>query len=108
MESEFLEEKRYLKAQKRVKEIKGFYWHLFWYLTVNIIWVLVIINLDALESSFQYGFFGKGYGLVVNVLFWGIGLLVHWFVVFGRNLTFSKRWEERKLQELMNKDNFKK
>ena len=106
MENEYIEEQQYLRAQKRVKEIKGFYWHLFWYLMVNIIWFIVIISLNAQESFFQYGFWGKGYGILVNVLFWGIGLLVHWFIVFGRHITFSKRWEERKTQELMDKDNF--
>jgi hypothetical protein len=106
MEKEYIEEKRYLKAQKRLKEIKGFYMNLFWYLIVNVIWVLVIINLNAEDSFLQYGFLGKGYGLIANVLFWGIGLFIHWFVVFGRHLTFSKRWEERKIKELIDKDDF--
>ena len=36
MENNYNEEKRYLRAKKRVKEIQGFYWHLFWYLAVNL------------------------------------------------------------------------
>ena len=106
MESEYLEEKRYLKAQKRLKEIKGFYMNLFWYLIVNILWILVIINLNAEDSFLRHEFLGKGYGLIANALFWGIGLFIHWFVVFGRHLTFSKRWEERKIKELIDKDDF--
>ena len=47
MESEYIDEKHYLKAQKRVKAIKGFYWHLFWYLIVNIIWFIVVMNLNS-------------------------------------------------------------
>ena len=105
-ESEYIDEKHYLKAQKRVKAIKGFYWHLFWYLIVNIIWFIVVMNLNSEESFFQYGFWGKGFGLIANVLFWGIGVFAHWFLVFGKHLTFSKSWEERKIKELRDKDNF--
>jgi hypothetical protein len=36
--------------------------------------------------------------------FWGIGLLGHWFSVFGRDIFFGKNWEEKKIQELMEKD----
>ncbi len=36
-------DEKYEKAKKRVEEIKGFYSHLFVYIAVNI--VLVIINL---------------------------------------------------------------
>jgi|TARA_B110000305_G_C19446151_1_gene644949 hypothetical protein len=106
MEKDFIEEERYLKAQKRLKAVKGFYMNLFWYLMINIIWIIVVLNLNAVESFFQYGFWGMGYEIVVNIVFWGIGLFVHWFLVFGKHLTFSKRWEERKIKELIEKDNF--
>lgn len=104
MGKDFFDEKGYLSAQKRVKKVKGFYMNLFWYLIVNIIWIIVIIYLNEAESFFQYGFWGRGYGVVVNMVFWGIGLFVHWFVVFGRHLIFSKRWEDRKVEEFMKKD----
>ncbi len=100
MENEYLEEKRYLRAQKKLKEIKGFYWHLFWYLAVNIfLWVSIYMNLDTGESFFQYGHF-------FTAFFWGIGIFFHWFGVFGRNFIFSKDWEERKIKEYMEKDKF--
>ena len=105
MEKNIFEEKKYLKAQKRVKEIKGFYGHLFWYVTVNISWLVIALYLDGEKSFFEYGFWGMGYGLIVNVIFWGLGLFTHWFVVFGRQFTFSKSWEERKIKEFIEKDN---
>ena len=37
------EENRYLKAQKRVKEIKSFYTHLITYVAVNV--VIIIFNI---------------------------------------------------------------
>ena len=100
MENEYIEEKRYLRAQKKIKEIKGFYWHLFWYLAVNIfLWVSIFINLDVDESFFQYGHF-------FTAFFWGIGLFFHWFGVFGKNIAFTRDWEERKIKEFMDKDKF--
>ena len=105
MEKDFFKEERYLTAQKRVKEIKGFYWNLFWYVFVNIAWLAIIFLLNEEENFFKYGFWGMGYGLIANVLFWGIGLFFHWFVVFGRHFTFSKRWEERKIKQFMDKEN---
>ena len=38
--------------------------------------------------------------------FWGIGLVGHWLGVFGKNIVFSKHWEERKIKEFMDKDKF--
>ena len=106
MGNDFFEEERYLRAQKRVKEIKGFYWNLFWYLLISIAWLVILVYLNEEESLFKYGFWGMGYGLIANVTLWGIGLFFHWFIVFGKHLTFSKRWEDRKIKEFMDKDNF--
>ncbi len=38
--------------------------------------------------------------------FWGIGLASHWLHVFGKNVFFSKNWEEKKIREFMEKDKF--
>ena len=96
----YKEEDRYLRAKKRVKKIEGFYWHLFWYLVVNtFILFMVYRGLDKGESFFEFGHFSTPF-------FWGIGLLAHWSGVFGKNLIFSKAWEERKIKEYMDKDKF--
>lgn len=98
MKNSYFEEERYAKAQKRVKKIKGFYIHLFWYLVVNIFLLAMIYkNLDSNEDIFEWGHF-------TTPFFWGIGLLFHWVGVFGRNIVFSKDWEERKIKEFMDKD----
>lgn len=98
--NQFLEEERYLRAKKRVKEIQGFYWHLFWYLAVNIfLWVMIFRGLDGNESFFSFGTFSTPF-------FWGIGLVAHCASVFGKNLIFSKSWEDRKIKEYMDKDRF--
>jgi len=103
MENDYLEEKRYLRAKKRVKEIQGFYWHLFWYLAINIFISFggEIRNMFS-GDSFNIGDFG--YGSFSVWFFWGIGLFFHWIGVFGKNIIFSKDWEERKIKEFMDKD----
>ena len=97
-ENNFSEEDRYLRAQKRVKQIQGFYWHLFWYFAVNIfLWVMAYRGSDGDENFFSFGNFSTPF-------FWGIGLVAHWAGVFGKHLVFSKNWEERKIKEYMDKD----
>lgn len=89
----------YQKAEKRMKDIKGFYVHLTVYILVNIF--LLFLNLKS-SDDLQFGMFA-------TPLFWGIGLAGHAFSVFGKNLIFGKAWEERKIRELMekNKDRWK-
>ena len=104
MESEHINEERYARAQKRIKEIKGFYWHLFWYILVNVVITFSnsisnfvndgdVIDIKIYPSRFSVWFF------------WGIALVGHWIQVFGKNIFFSKDWEERKIKEIMDKEN---
>ena len=90
--SETTETIAYERAVKRVKELKGFYGNLISYCIV--IPFLVIINL--LTSPGQLWFYWPMLG-------WGIGLLAHGMNVFA----IGRNWEEKKIQEIMNKDNFK-
>lgn len=89
-------ENAYLRAQKRLKEIKGFYGHAFWYVVVNIfIIVMIVINSDG--SAWHFGTFS-------TAIFWGLGLGFHALSVFGKNLFFSKSWENKKIEEFMKKE----
>ena len=87
----------YLRAQKRLKEIKGFYWHTFWYAAVNIFLIIVIAIKQGDGNIWHFETFSTAF-------FWGIGLGFHALSVFGKNLFFSKSWEERKINEYMDKD----
>ena len=84
---------RYEEAKKQVKEIKGFYVHLFVYVAVNLF--LIFINLKY--SSEHLWFFWATMG-------WGIGVLFHGLGVFKVMPFFGKNWEEDKIKELMEKD----
>ena len=105
METNYSNEERYRRAEKRVKEIKGFYWHLFWYLAVNIFLTFGgSIRGFFYDGSFEMRSFN--FGMFSVWFFWGIGLVGHWLHVFGMNIFFSRNWEERKIKEYMDKDKF--
>ena len=87
METNYQDQERYLKAQKKAYEIKMFYENLFSYIGVNII--LIIINL--LTSPQYLWFFWPLMG-------WGIGVIFHAISVFNYLPFLSKDWEERKLK----------
>lgn len=87
--NEIKEENAYFKAKERVKEMKEFYGNLLSYCVV--IPFLIFINYMT-YWSFQWFWF--------PVFGWGLGLAIHWFSVFG----YGAGWEERKIKELMKKD----
>jgi two-component system, LytTR family, sensor kinase len=80
----------YMRAQKRVKEIKDFYGNLLSYLFV--IPILIFINYKT-YWEFQWFWF--------PMIGWGIGLSFHAFGVFG----YGRTWEERKIREILEKEN---
>lgn len=89
---------QYKNAQKRVKDIKGFYVHLLVYLFINIAIFIVSTRdegfINGLANIWNYS----------TAFFWGIGLFAHWASVFGPNVLLGKDWEERKIKELMDKE----
>jgi hypothetical protein len=100
MENISEQNERYFLVKKRVKSIRGFYIHLFFYLVINMV-IIAQIFIHSDRDFFRLENFS-------TALFWGIGLLAHGTSVFGSNLIFGKKWGERKIQELMNKDVNKK
>ena len=92
MDQNIINKQRYIKAQTRVKKIKGFYTHLTIYCLV--IPTLIFINLKY-EPSFHWFWFSR--------CGWGTGLFFHWLSVFGLNLLgLGNNWEEKKIKEFMN------
>ncbi|WP_298758725.1 2TM domain-containing protein [uncultured Psychroserpens sp.] len=92
----FEREEAYLRAQKKVKALIGFYWHLASYVLVNLFIIIVIVVNGGKLFSF---------GTFATALFWGIGLGFHYLGVFGADFLFGKNWEARKIKEMMDKEN---
>lgn len=78
----------YYRAKKKVEALKGFYGNLTSYCVV--IPSLIFINL-YFSPGFQWFWF--------PMLGWGMGLFIHGFSVLG----YGASWEERKIRELMEK-----
>ena len=90
-----MNDEKYEEAKKRVKELRDFYRNLLTYAGVNI--VLIIINLVTSPGTLWF------YWVTV---FWGIAILLHAskvFILKGKFL--GKEWEEKKIKEIMGKDN---
>lgn len=87
--AKYSEDMAYIKAAERVKKLKEFYGNVLSYCIV--IPMLIFINLNTSKSFYWFWFPMVG---------WGIGIAFHGFEVFG----FGKDWEERKINEIINKD----
>ena len=87
-------EASFLRAKEQVKAIKEFYVSSILYCI--IIPILIWINYQT--TSFPWAVF--------PALGWGFGLVVKGMAANGINPLWGKLWEQRKIQELMNKEGF--
>ncbi len=90
----YIQDKRYLKAKERVEAIKGFYGNL----TAYCIVIPILAWLNFKTTDFVWVIFPS--------LGWGFGLLMHGMEAYGYNPLWGKRWEEKKIRELMENDDF--
>jgi sensor histidine kinase YesM len=88
-ETKSMEANAYIRAKKRVTELKAFYANLISYCCV--IPFLIFINL-RFSPGFHWFWF--------STLGWGFGLTMHAFKAYG----YGSNWEERKIREIMEKD----
>lgn len=94
--TDYRNEEAYLRAKKKVDAIVGFYWHLAVYVIVNL-FLIILIAVNSSEGFLSFGPYA-------TALFWGIGLAFHFLGVFGTNFLFGKKWEKRKIEEFMKKE----
>lgn len=85
-------DENYLRAKKRVENLKAFYIHLALYILVNLMLFFINISSDSSKLWFLYPLVG-----------WGIGIVIHGLTTFPFGI-FGKEWEERKIKEYMEKD----
>ncbi len=83
------------RARKQVKEIRAFYISAGMYaLVIPCLWIL---NLSIGGRIWAYW----------PTLGWGIGLTIHGLSVFAGGSFFGAEWEEKKVEELMARENLK-
>jgi len=93
-----MEDEKYLKAKKRVKDMKDFYIHLAVFSAVMV--VIIVINV----ATYAAGRSDNGewnFWFLYPFGFWGFAVLMHGLrtFVFGNEST----WERKKIRELMDK-----
>ena len=92
MYTDDLENRKYVRALEKVEKLKEFYQNLASYCIV--IPFLIFINL-----RFSPGF----YWFWFPMFGWGIGLTFHFLEVNNYTVFLGKNWEEKKIEELMKK-----
>jgi len=97
MKVDYSEEDKYIRAKKKVENIKGFYANLLAYCLV----IPFLFFINYMTSPGHWWFYWPMFG-------WGVGLAFHAFGVFGNNLIFGKDWEERKINEILKEDEKRK
>jgi len=90
------ENKKYLKAKKRVEEIKGFYIHLAVFLVV--VTIIVVINV-AVFAAGRPDYEGWNFWFLFPFGFWGFAVLMHGLRTFLFGSQSS--WEKRKIKQIM-------
>lgn len=89
---------RYKEAERQVKRIKQFYIFFFIYMAVNIF--ILFINYRELkpgETIWRLKYFSLP-------IFWGIAVAIHAMRTFIPGFMLGRKWEERKIRELMEKE----
>ena len=83
------------RAHKQAKAIRAFY--------ISATWYAVIIPLLWIVNLFGGGKIWAFWPMIG----WGIGLTIHGLSVFAGGTFFGPAWEERKVEELMARENLK-
>ncbi|MGB0891403.1 MAG: 2TM domain-containing protein [Flavobacteriaceae bacterium] len=100
----YLQEQKYLRAKKRVEDLKGFYTHLAVYVAVNLFISITRIVQES-KDGFTIAETLSDFGTFAIWIFWGIGVLFHGLKTFGFNFLMGKDWEERKIKEYLKEKN---
>ena len=87
------ESEKYKRAREKVQELKGFYTHLLTFILVNL--GLFVVNLATSPQSWWFYYV---------TIFWGIGLAVHAFTVFGTGAFLGSEWEKKKTKEYVERN----
>ncbi len=97
MYSEDLENSKYVKAVEKVEKLKEFYQNLASYCLVIPFLIFINLRFSPQFHWFWFPIFG-----------WGMGLVFHFLEVNNYNIFLGKNWEDKKIKELMDKENKQK
>lgn len=98
MENNSIEEQRYIRAKKRLDNLKLFYIHLLGYI---ILVVLLSYNLYIMEGTHKEFF--KWFDITIMIA-WTVFIVLHWWRVFKGKLFFKTNWEDKKIRQYMEEE----
>lgn len=103
---ENLKHQHFKKAKQRVSEIKEFYQHLIVYILVNLFLTFVWNFSFKIFGDFVISnqFTEDGFIHIPIWLIWGVLLVANAIKTFGFWSKFGSDWEEKKIQEFMQKE----
>lgn len=85
-------DEKYIRAKRKVKNLKQFYQHLVIYLLINAL--LFAINLFTFKDFWWF---------VFPLLGWGIGVAIQGLSVYNDRPS-SSNWEDKKIKDYMERD----
>ncbi|MGB1042567.1 MAG: 2TM domain-containing protein [Tenacibaculum sp.] len=88
-----LENSKYVKAVERVEKLKEFYQNLAAYCMVIPFLIFINLKFSPQFHWFWFPIFG-----------WGIGLVFHFLETNNYNMFLGKNWEEKKIKQMMEED----
>ncbi len=89
---------QYQLAREKVNRIKYLYFHIFAYIFINLMLLIMrYIKSESWEHFFTIDHF-------TTLFIWTIALSLHLLCVFTLPLLFSENWEKKKIQEILNKE----
>lgn len=88
----YAKENSYLRAKRRVEEIKGFYGNLIAYIII----MPLLAWLNHRSTDFPW--------VIFPAVGWGLGVILNGMSAYGYNPILGKNWEERKIREFMSED----
>ena len=97
----FNEDRSYIRAKKRVEELKGYYKHLAMYLIINTV-ISAFRIYDNMGDGDTFYEALASYNTYLVWFFWGIGMFFHTLNTFGWNTFLGSKWQEKKVNEYMN------
>jgi len=85
------EQAKLARAKQQVEAITGFYIHLAVFIAV----MTLLFFIDLLGD--------RDWWVQWPLLGWGVGIVAHWWAVFGKTPTFITNWQLRKIKEIKEK-----
>ena len=87
------EDKIYRKATAKVNQMKDFHGH---FLTFCIALPLIILADVYYTPDILWS--------IPAIIIWGLSVAIHWFYITDRIPFFNRKWEEKKIREIMEKE----